>query len=345
MHFSKLLAIAALFATGALAAPAAEAEANTPPKPPTKPTPPPQPTTISQVNACGNNAVPYCCSPSTTFGVTYSSCFALDTTMHALTTSFLLALAAHTLAQNSSTTLSIFLPNTDPQSLVGSIIAVDSTATTLAIACPSGTDPNDCGYPSPFTLTTGPSLYADSTVDPAGPGVFTQSVSCSLGGTTTAVCAASFGGSDANFPGLNTTTLAQSDITLFPVVITAGAEKLGATAAAGAGAVAASTTGASASASASSGASTSAAATASPTAVTAVSTASSSVPSTASSAAAVSSGSASGTAATSVRSSGTSSTKSASATVATASTAEAAALSMGWGVAAVALFGLLSIAA
>jgi hypothetical protein len=36
------------------------------------------------------------------------------------------------------------------------------------------------------------------------------------------VCIESFGGSAANFPGLSTTTLGPSDITFFPVTITAG---------------------------------------------------------------------------------------------------------------------------
>ncbi|KAK4976483.1 hypothetical protein LTR66_010870 [Elasticomyces elasticus] len=58
MHFSKIFAIAALFASGALAAPApaAEAEANY------KPAPRPQPTIVSQSNSCGNGAMPYCCN-------------------------------------------------------------------------------------------------------------------------------------------------------------------------------------------------------------------------------------------------------------------------------------------
>ncbi|KAK5009214.1 hypothetical protein LTR28_002125, partial [Elasticomyces elasticus] len=53
MHFSKIFAIAALFASGALAAPApaAEAEANY------KPAPRPQPTIVSQSNSCGNGAM------------------------------------------------------------------------------------------------------------------------------------------------------------------------------------------------------------------------------------------------------------------------------------------------
>jgi len=51
---------------------------------------------------------------------------------------------------------------------------------------------------------------------------FTASVDCTLTGSTAGVCLESFGGSAANFPGLSTTTLEKSDITFFPVTVTAG---------------------------------------------------------------------------------------------------------------------------
>ena len=51
---------------------------------------------------------------------------------------------------------------------------------------------------------------------------FTASVDCTLTGSTAGVCIESFGGSAANFPGLSTTTLEKSDITFFPVTVTAG---------------------------------------------------------------------------------------------------------------------------
>ncbi|KAK4986235.1 hypothetical protein LTR50_005464 [Elasticomyces elasticus] len=70
MHFSKIFAIAALFASGALAAPAAEAEAAH------KPTPRPQPTVVSQSNSCGNNAMPYCCNTDN-YGA-YTTCSVMD---------------------------------------------------------------------------------------------------------------------------------------------------------------------------------------------------------------------------------------------------------------------------
>jgi hypothetical protein len=57
---------------------------------------------------------------------------------------------------------------------------------------------------------------------------FTATWSCDIAGTTSASCSESFGGSAANSPGATQTVLSPSEITFFPVVITAGAEKLGA---------------------------------------------------------------------------------------------------------------------
>lgn len=51
---------------------------------------------------------------------------------------------------------------------------------------------------------------------------FTATVDCTLTDLTAGVCTNSFGGSAANDPGLSTTTLAPSDITFFPVTVTAG---------------------------------------------------------------------------------------------------------------------------
>ena len=51
---------------------------------------------------------------------------------------------------------------------------------------------------------------------------FTASVDCTFTHSAGGVCIESFGGSAANFPGLSTATLGPSDITFFPVTITAG---------------------------------------------------------------------------------------------------------------------------
>lgn len=46
---------------------------------------------------------------------------------------------------------------------------------------------------------------------------------CSLDGTKSAVCVESFGGTEANFPGITTETYTGTDLPYMPVVITAGA--------------------------------------------------------------------------------------------------------------------------
>ncbi|KAL8994418.1 MAG: hypothetical protein Q9169_005605 [Polycauliona sp. 2 TL-2023] len=71
MHFSKFVALVALFAGGALATPT-----DKPPKPvkPVKPAPPPPPPT--QQNACGNGATPYCCNADGKGA--YGSCYSYE---------------------------------------------------------------------------------------------------------------------------------------------------------------------------------------------------------------------------------------------------------------------------
>lgn len=49
-----------------------------------------------------------------------------------------------------------------------------------------------------------------------------DSILCSLGGTTTAACTEVASGTGANFPGTETDTYAQTDITMLAVTVTAG---------------------------------------------------------------------------------------------------------------------------
>lgn len=116
--------------------------------------------------------------------------------------------------------------DTDPQSLVASVITADASTTQYEITCPSSVAADECGYRPPITVAqTGASVYGASITTSD----FTLSYQCTLytSGVTSAVCAAGAGGSAANFPGTSTETLAASEVTLFPVTITAGLEKLG----------------------------------------------------------------------------------------------------------------------
>ena len=126
-------------------------------------------------------------------------------------------------------TTSLLVAGADKQPLAASVIGADRTATTYSINCPPGTDSNECGMGPGMTVTQfGTTAYAGLMSDPS----FTYSWSCQLAGTTAATCVQSAGGQSANFPGVETTTLSASEISLFPVTITAGQTKLAAATAA-----------------------------------------------------------------------------------------------------------------
>jgi len=74
----------------------------------------------------------------------------------------LAALAGTAAAQSS--VVSIFLPQFDEQPLVASVIAAGPTATTYALGCPAGVDPEDCDVGpvggSPPTVIAGPATWS-----------------------------------------------------------------------------------------------------------------------------------------------------------------------------------------
>lgn len=141
--------------------------------------------------------------------------------------------AAGAVAQSTMTTS--WLAGGFDNTPVASVIAADSKAVTYSIACnDSDIQEGECGIPAGFTVTAGPSIfeyhYTDYTVATDYTVDFTMDASCAIEGTTKAVCVESADGSDANFPGLSTETLTGTDVEWGPLVITAGAEKLSATA-------------------------------------------------------------------------------------------------------------------
>jgi hypothetical protein len=164
-------------------------------------------------------------------------------------------------AASAQSTVQLFLIDTDPQSLVASIVASDATATTYQVQCPSNALGEDCGYPSPITVVEGPKTVSYS-VSLDG---FALDFHCDMSGTTEAACSMSMGGESANSPGSSFETLTGTDISFLPVVVTAGGGAAAASTAPASGAAsttmstaasstaAASTSGASASGSSSSG--------------------------------------------------------------------------------------------
>ncbi|EME47639.1 hypothetical protein DOTSEDRAFT_114740, partial [Dothistroma septosporum NZE10] len=125
----------------------------------------------------------------------------------------------------------------DTQAIDASIVSVSDSATTLQLACPPGTDSSDCGLFPSQTLIFGPSTYSMN-LGVGSAEAFTGTQDCSRQGTTSAVCTESNGGNEANDPGMSTTSYESSDIAVLPVTVTAGEEKLGASAGVGAGGMA-----------------------------------------------------------------------------------------------------------
>ncbi|KIW02785.1 uncharacterized protein PV09_05847 [Verruconis gallopava] len=123
-------------------------------------------------------------------------------------------------------TVSLLLLDTDPQTLVASVISANPSTTTYLVGCPTGTDQNDCGYNPPETVIHAGSVYGASVT--AGEEQFTMSYECTVYTTSgsSAVCTTSAGGASANFPGVSTTTVTGTDVSFLPVTVTSGASLL-----------------------------------------------------------------------------------------------------------------------
>ncbi|RAH78812.1 hypothetical protein BO86DRAFT_412108 [Aspergillus japonicus CBS 114.51] len=147
-----------------------------------------------------------------------------------------LCLAAATLvtAENIVTT-TLFIPDTDAESLAGSVMGVAATATTYFVNCPTATgvneddddddddedDEDDCGMGPGMTIVAGPRTTSYLMGEPADD--FYMSMACSVQGITYGVCTEMISGTGADFPGTYTTTMGTDDLCCFvPVTITAG---------------------------------------------------------------------------------------------------------------------------
>ncbi|GLI79200.1 hypothetical protein PoHVEF18_007528 [Penicillium ochrochloron] len=96
-----------------------------------------------------------------------------------------LALVAGAAIAAADSTVTLFLPGFDAQSIDAKILGSSSTMTTYLLNCPPGADPNNCGLPDVgYRVTAGGStvLYTMSYDDE------TISQSCKLEGTTSAAC-------------------------------------------------------------------------------------------------------------------------------------------------------------
>ncbi|KAL2815394.1 hypothetical protein BDW59DRAFT_153886 [Aspergillus cavernicola] len=123
--------------------------------------------------------------------------------------------ALATLAYTKSTVTSMFIFGADEQPLAASIVGNDATATTYSINCPPGTSSDECGMGPGMTLIAAD----DTTTFIFNDGeAFQYTADCSVH-SSRAVCTESAGGSEANFPGVSTTT---TGVGLIPVTVTAG---------------------------------------------------------------------------------------------------------------------------
>ncbi|KAH0496789.1 hypothetical protein TgHK011_004135 [Trichoderma gracile] len=140
----------------------------------------------------------------------------------------LLAFSSAVLAAQT-TTVKLLLPFADPQPLVASVIAADSSATTYAVGCPPGTDSDDCGFAESQTITQGPSTYAFTMAYSADDGAYTEIAHCKLSSAVdVASCSASVSQDDGNGNTMATAsvgTVTFLDLQL-PVTVTAGLDKL-----------------------------------------------------------------------------------------------------------------------
>ncbi|KAJ5526174.1 hypothetical protein N7494_012824 [Penicillium frequentans] len=122
-------------------------------------------------------------------------------------------------AAGSSVT-SLFMFGADKQSLVGSVVKTDSRTTTYSITCPSGSNSSNCGVHPGILYTEGPTTVEWALKSPyisAGDG----HVTCSTGGSTSAVCTEMISTNGLSFL-TETKTLNQNQITFLAVTITAG---------------------------------------------------------------------------------------------------------------------------
>lgn len=145
---------------------------------------------------------------------------------------FLMAFGLTVVAQSTAaSTTNVFLPIVDAQSLVASVSASSGDIKTMVIKCPDGTDSSKCGFPTPVTVTAGPSTVALTTVIGNS---MTVDLKCGVEGSTKASCTQIYTGpaslytSASGSDGSKTTTwtasqsLESGKVTYLPVAITAG---------------------------------------------------------------------------------------------------------------------------
>lgn len=127
------------------------------------------------------------------------------------------------LAIAQSTTLTIPVIHGDGHSVAASVVSVKAGTTALSIACIRA----NCDLFPQDTIMIGPSSWHEDKSDPFYDA--TATVDCAFG-SASAVCTLSQGGSGIKYPGVTTTTVEAGGVGSVFIVVTAGAEKLTASA-------------------------------------------------------------------------------------------------------------------
>jgi len=123
-------------------------------------------------------------------------------------------------------TVSLYIPDADPQPLVASILSANGPTSIMQVECVPGTDSSDCGFPAPWSYTNVGNTSFVLTV-PFGPGTDSTNYmqeTCSFGTTMSPSCMlviASGGTTVTSTPDI-------APVTYLPVVVTGGASLLSA---------------------------------------------------------------------------------------------------------------------
>ncbi|KAJ5189030.1 hypothetical protein N7491_005354 [Penicillium cf. griseofulvum] len=146
-----------------------------------------------------------------------------------MTLKAILAFATMGLAAEYPVT-SLFIPNADPQSLLGEVLAEQSATTTYSINCPAGhTNSTECGMGPGLFLTAAPTTV-EYLISAEADNIYNHVV-CNMTDLPTGAytCTDTVTGKGASTPSTSTSTVPWDQISLLPVTITSTADAVAAT--------------------------------------------------------------------------------------------------------------------
>ncbi|KAJ5209355.1 hypothetical protein N7449_003734 [Penicillium cf. viridicatum] len=127
--------------------------------------------------------------------------------------------------------VSLFIPNADPQSLLGEVLGAQSATTTYSINCPAGkTNSTECGMGPGLFLTAAPTSV-EYLISAESDNLYNHVV-CDVTDLPTGAytCTDTVTGKGAATPGTSTSTIAWDQLSLLPVTITSTADTVAVTA-------------------------------------------------------------------------------------------------------------------